>query len=541
MEDGKATKNGSKKIVSRYARLWPEATFITHAPLEPFENPVVSDETYAHKSSLEHIADWAPGQPLWAQQHPDHRVLGQAVYELCNEGLIQHAVFCIEFYHLEQFRKRYPQTLLLCHEATNAEAKKLACAVDAYCTWQPDNNKYALGWHSAKAELIYIKQHPSWYSWEYCAPKHFFTKLHCNTNEETKQTAYAAFDLFNEAFVEPNPNAFQDFSNFTYKHYHNPFKIENNILIDSENLKDAGAMICCVGMPMLMQNGAESKAACLADFAASKDAKPSAALKAIAKIKPNIQAEGCEFSYVDGTDTASAIQMKFGYKPLDGFDVYNIDFQVNSVKHFGSDLLDEIKVLLNKQATGDEYLNLHNFVVNDYQTCPFTETDFETINTCDSDAIRGKRSLTFFKHFVDGLDYRQIAYIVARHKTGEDAGKLAGYMVVELICGTGYKKLQVVDWRICASSKQAVVGALLSHCALNDSSIEWSHINQDRGDTEYIAAFGGNPVIWDNKPLKNKLLVLATSEAAKHASNNMKNWRLTTLDRDYFVNTSPAN
>ena len=520
-----------KALIGKYARLYPEATFVTYAPITSIGNDAIDEETYSRIGSIERISN-KNDQVTWLPQDASKLALGRSLSELCNEGFVQVAIFCVEPYHLQQFCSKQPNKLLLCHEATAAEEKKLDAALRVYEKSASKDCKVS------SAELAYTKENPCWYAYSYHAPKPLFAKWCENATEKEKQEAHKAYELFTEAFVKPNPSVFQDFSNFVYKHYQNPFAKSATVLFDTDSPKSAGAMICCVNYPFVLQDGSESNAACLADFAAGKNAKPFSALKAVSKIKPAAQAQDCAFSYVDGTDAASAIQMKFGYIPLDGFEAYDVKLPRGFSKHF----------------------DIRNYSASDYSTCPFSKADFQAINACESDAIRGKRSAEFFEHFVDNLPNRQFAYIVVRHRSieeskasaecdkinGDAANNLAGYAVVELLTSSvndSYKNMRIADWRICSNNcadKQDIVAAILSHCAINVKSVSWNHINSKRGDYEWLKNYETSEIIWEGKPEKDKLLVLPLSTLACNATSGMENWRLTLLDRDFFVNTLPG-
>lgn len=88
-------------------------------------------------------------------QHRDHRTLGQAADQLLEKGIIRKATFFIEPY-LADYTAENPHVLpapLTITEATGQVRLQLEQAIASYSRWDPENGRYAVGYHSVSTEF----------------------------------------------------------------------------------------------------------------------------------------------------------------------------------------------------------------------------------------------------------------------------------------------------------------------------------------------------------------------------------------------------
>ena len=100
----------------------------------------------AHAPRLE-VSDEGSVDPS-APPHRDHRMLGKALDAMVRRGRVAWAEFCIEFYDIERFRQANPHAQVEVRRAADGAKPLLEAALAAYKTWDPDNGRYAIGWHT---------------------------------------------------------------------------------------------------------------------------------------------------------------------------------------------------------------------------------------------------------------------------------------------------------------------------------------------------------------------------------------------------------
>lgn len=95
-------------------------------------------------------------------QHRDHRHLGEAALELYRKGRIRSLNLFVEPYCLDAFRQENPGIELASETASSPEsARKLADAISQYCLWEPENKRYAIGYHSVTGEFDEFMREPA--------------------------------------------------------------------------------------------------------------------------------------------------------------------------------------------------------------------------------------------------------------------------------------------------------------------------------------------------------------------------------------------
>lgn len=177
MVDGRATVVQAKQIMTQWIERYPQAKVCTHIPIDlPGGVPDMSlseDQAAEYLGScddpnkdaygcgvswpLEHVVPDGDGFQ-WARQHPDHAALGLAALEFLEEGAISELELFVEPYHLGQFLAKNPKAPLFVRCAAQNEADALRAAIDQYCLWDPEKKRYALGFHSARKELVSLRK-----------------------------------------------------------------------------------------------------------------------------------------------------------------------------------------------------------------------------------------------------------------------------------------------------------------------------------------------------------------------------------------------
>lgn len=161
MEDGNVTVDGARELIERYLRAYPDATIYTHAHIDPAvvdSAPTLTEEAHLENAHhFEHGYLCGDGLAAWVPQHRDHRLLAASALELFEAGAMRALELFVEFYHHSQFACAYPSVPLIEHFATQEAGRRLERAIDAYGLWDPDHRRFALGWHSAKNELGYVR------------------------------------------------------------------------------------------------------------------------------------------------------------------------------------------------------------------------------------------------------------------------------------------------------------------------------------------------------------------------------------------------
>lgn len=88
-------------------------------------------------------------------QHRDHKALGMAANNLLTKGNIKEVKFFIEPYHFGQIvdNPRLIPIAPTIEKAAPHVAEKLKGAINSYSYWNPDEQRYAVGYHSVTSEF----------------------------------------------------------------------------------------------------------------------------------------------------------------------------------------------------------------------------------------------------------------------------------------------------------------------------------------------------------------------------------------------------
>lgn len=82
------------------------------------------------------------------KQHPDHTHLGQAALNLYQKGIIRDLRLFIEPYCIDSCREAHPLLKLTPIRADAGVTAALQKAIAAYSLWSPQEERYAIGYHS---------------------------------------------------------------------------------------------------------------------------------------------------------------------------------------------------------------------------------------------------------------------------------------------------------------------------------------------------------------------------------------------------------
>ncbi len=100
--------------------------------------------------------------PLFdGRQNPDHKAIGNVCEKLFAEGLFSEAVLVTDSCFEGSCREKFPLVSFEERKPDDKEFKKLKAAADCYGRWEPENGRYAVGWHSVKDEFEEIVRNPS--------------------------------------------------------------------------------------------------------------------------------------------------------------------------------------------------------------------------------------------------------------------------------------------------------------------------------------------------------------------------------------------
>lgn len=106
-------------------------------------------------------------------QHQDHKTLGIAASNLLRQGILKEVHFFIEPYLFEQI-KDDPQLVAVEPTITQASVDMKAAidaAIHSYSCWNPEEHRYAVGYHSVPTEFDDFLEAPKNYSFVEWNPK----------------------------------------------------------------------------------------------------------------------------------------------------------------------------------------------------------------------------------------------------------------------------------------------------------------------------------------------------------------------------------
>lgn len=97
---------------------------------------------------------------FYGRQNPDHKAIGVSCEKLFGLGLFSEMLLvtdsCFEGNCREIFPKNAYEDLI----ADELSFERIKAAADCYGRWEPQNSRYAIGWHSVKDEFEEIVKNP---------------------------------------------------------------------------------------------------------------------------------------------------------------------------------------------------------------------------------------------------------------------------------------------------------------------------------------------------------------------------------------------
>ncbi len=112
--------------------------------------------------------------------HVDHCFCGQAVQLLLREKAIDDAEFFIEFYDFERFQAAHKEIRAKRIESTGREATIIQKTGLAYKVWNPQEGRYAIGWHRDKEMHANALKEPLTLSYRLSRARLFASRLKHN-------------------------------------------------------------------------------------------------------------------------------------------------------------------------------------------------------------------------------------------------------------------------------------------------------------------------------------------------------------------------
>lgn len=83
-----------------------------------------------------------------SSQHADHTVLGKAAVKLYRKRRIKRLLLFVEPYCITDFYDTNPQVQLVETRPNEDERARLSLAAAAYRLWDPEQGRFAVGYHS---------------------------------------------------------------------------------------------------------------------------------------------------------------------------------------------------------------------------------------------------------------------------------------------------------------------------------------------------------------------------------------------------------
>lgn len=348
--------------------------------------------------------------------------------------------------------------------------------------------------------------------------------------EKQRKAAVDGYAVFFDAFIRNDPQRFIDFSNFTSKHYENPWLLEDPAVI--EYVGDApAAMVWFMGMPLLHQ-GKEFLCAHGADYGSTAKGHGLPALRALVRGRECLAKQGIPFRFGAPSDHAFSVASKLGYELVGEFHEYGLTFPQESK----SDNSPDHRERQLRERAGLSGEGAGQVTVTTSLTCPFTEDDYTRMNASDK-LVKVLRSSRYYSWRIGTLHGRTFAYCRA-----DKNGDLAGYLLLEVRDGHA----RIVDWDVLGKPGQQAdaLAALLAAASQYAPSLIVTHINTVRGEEKLFERFSFRRMgDVSGKPYVNRLCIMPSSgdiNTVDATFCDFSRWKLREIDRDYFMNCNPV-
>lgn len=136
---------------------------------------------------------------------------------------------------------------------------------------------------------------------------------------------------------------------------------------------------------------------------------------------------------------------------------------------------------------------LSNNEIEIFDNCPFLETDYDAINRAFHTGVY--RTERYFKWKVDNNSYRNMKYVICRNHE-----QITGYFIIEIANNVA----KIVDWVLINNSDDVTFHALLDYCIMSFPYIKFVKIkcvNDQNGENIFLENIGfktqkAYPVFW---------------------------------------------
>ncbi len=109
------------------------------------------DDEYRNATHITLIGDYFIKTEEEKQTHDDHRLIGNVVYDLSKDGTIDRAHFISYIEKHKNIRKL---------DLTSSQKKRYIQAMESYNIWDPENQKYAIGYTSVGEVFDHYRDNP---------------------------------------------------------------------------------------------------------------------------------------------------------------------------------------------------------------------------------------------------------------------------------------------------------------------------------------------------------------------------------------------
>ena len=94
------------------------------------------------------------------RQNPDHRAIALSCERLFEKGLFSEMLLVTDSCFEGDCRELFPDIQFRKKIASEKGFEKIKAAASCYGIWEPENGRFAIGWHSVKGEFEWIVKNP---------------------------------------------------------------------------------------------------------------------------------------------------------------------------------------------------------------------------------------------------------------------------------------------------------------------------------------------------------------------------------------------
>ena len=335
-------------------------------------------------------------------------------------------------------------------------------------------------------------------------------------------------DIYNKVFSKS-----MDYEVFYYKHYVNPYKIPTTLLNDEIEGVIAGVN-CFMGAKFIVENK-EVLAAQSCDSAVLPEYRGKGVFSRIIGLaEKQCERDGIGFLFGFPNDKSYPGFMKLGWVHVGDF--YRAVLPLDTCKFFkrkfGKDIpatIGRIGDILFQKRLKKYSRERNNIDIQISKNCPFSETDFEVINS--TEGIMIKRSSEYYKWKIDNNPSKRFKYVTAR-----DEGRLLGFIICEIL--KDYS-LDIVDWLCFEKDKggpKIVLTKMFYELKGQGISINIHLVNGASGEMKLLESIGFLNA--SNRIMKQRPLPLVVKTFSSEGDNKLleaKNWICRFMDTDVII------